>query len=125
MLRDADPIWKRAPSTGFYGMRGKKAPSASFYGVRGKKGPTGFLGVRGKKEHLVSPADLVSMENFYGDMWAKGDGLMNKEKVNEYTDAQYALAAEKRVPAEGFMGLRGKRSLLAKDHNNKPSPVAK
>ncbi|XP_050299773.1 tachykinins [Anthonomus grandis grandis] len=51
---------KRAPSSGFVGMRGKKQPQG-FFGMRGKKYPYEFrgkfVGVRGKKSSdiLVSP----------------------------------------------------------------------
>jgi len=45
---------KRAPTAGFFGMRGKKRP-AGFFGMRGKKGPavSNFFGVRGIVEILI------------------------------------------------------------------------
>lgn len=98
---------KRAPSQGFMGMRGKKffedeidtindfkrAPAAGFFGMRGKKwsdfddfqsdqpkrAPMGFQGMRGKKD--VSDVLSGSLE-----------GL-----------------GEKRAPAPGFFGMRGKK----------------
>lgn len=98
---------KRAPSQGFMGMRGKKffedeidsindfkrAPAAGFFGMRGKKwsdfddfhsdqpkrAPVGFQGMRGKKD----VSDVLS-----GNL----DGI-----------------GQKRAPAPGFFGMRGKK----------------
>jgi hypothetical protein len=43
-------------------MRGKKGPSSSgFFGMRGKKGPSGFMGVRGKKSDTLQIDALLQL----------------------------------------------------------------
>ncbi|XP_059619152.1 tachykinins isoform X2 [Phlebotomus argentipes] len=110
-------IPKRAPS-GFMGMRGKKFSFDSY-----KRAPSGFLGMRGKKEsdHVWPPLEDLQVE----------EELMHSEPVDEeeqlnqiYTklDQERELLArlsemyglhlwddEKRAPANGFFGMRGKK----------------
>jgi len=126
MYRDlGEPVWKRAPAAGFFGMRGKKVPSSSFYGMRGKKGPSGFLGMRGKKQDPsfqsimapvnTSPVDIMGT-GWTSNMKMKGPSLDRLDGFDDYSlfgisgPSSSGLIPLKRAPAEGFMGLRGKRS---------------
>lgn len=67
--------WKRAPSAGWFGMRGKKVPNSNFFGMRGKKGPSGFLGMRGKKAADPNPQptdtsnELFAPVDTFGNVW--------------------------------------------------------
>jgi hypothetical protein len=76
--------WKRAPSAGFYGMRGKKVPSSNFFGMRGKKGPSGFMGMRGKKMDVMRGvvSDLSPLDS-YSNVWVpvKSDGFVDGIKT--------------------------------------------
>ena len=146
MFHDTQPIWKRAPSAGFFGMRGKKVPSSTFYGMRGKKGPSGFLGMRGKKSQdsvaqqlalanaglplvdLVSigpginglkmkgPGGPLSASSSHSGIGTGPGGISLMDTYDDYSlfgatgPSAGLISPYKRAPAEGFMGLRGKRS---------------
>lgn len=77
-------IPKRAPN-GFMGMRGKK-----FLETSNKRGPSGFFGMRGKKSS--SP---------YGDLF--------RHPEPNYFEDDFENEVEKRAPATGFLGVRGKK----------------
>lgn len=113
---------KRAPNSGFFGMRGKKAPlvntqlifcdfaglipkkiifsqqSTGFFGTRGKKGPFEFrgkfVGVRGKK---IPDGSLRRLAMELGELQPEMQSsvLMGAE-------------SNKRAPS-GFQGVRGKK----------------
>lgn len=96
-------IPKRAPS-GFMGMRGKKFLRESY-----KRGPSGFLGMRGKKSTNDPLFDLL-LQRYHS------------KYLNNYEDPANFMEDptgdfEKRAPANGFFGMRGK-----KDGNDKRSP---
>ncbi|KAG5679983.1 hypothetical protein PVAND_009518 [Polypedilum vanderplanki] len=78
---------KRAPTQGFFGVRGKKFSdyNALDGGLSEKRAPKGFLGMRGKK----------SGENV--------DDEIEDPQIFDYN------LYEKRVPS-GFMGVRGKKN---------------
>nr|CAD7439252.1 unnamed protein product [Timema bartmani] len=116
--------FKRSPSSGFFGMRGKKVPSQGFFGLRGKKGPSGkaFFGTRGKK---APGAGFVGMRG----KKAPGAGFVGMRGKKEDIDGEdldallYYLNSnlveasnrEKRYPTNvkkapsGFLGMRGKK----------------
>jgi hypothetical protein len=75
---------KRAPTQGFFGVRGKKFGDYNLVEGSEKRAPKGFLGMRGKK----------SGENV--------DDEIDDPQVFDYS------LYEKRVPS-GFMGVRGKK----------------
>jgi hypothetical protein len=87
---------KRSPSQAFFGMRGKK-----YYD--NKRGPSGFLGVRGKKNNHD---DLQS--ELYQDLQNE------REKIASLVRG-YIEEKEKRKPS-GFVGLRGKKSVDNDDY---------
>nr|CAD7393783.1 unnamed protein product [Timema cristinae] len=116
--------FKRSPSSGFFGMRGKKVPSQGFFGLRGKKGPSGkaFFGTRGKK---APGAGFVGMRG----KKAPGAGFVGMRGKKEDIDGEdldallyylnnnlvEASNREKRYPTNvkkapsGFLGMRGKK----------------
>lgn len=91
---------KRAPSGGFFGMRGKKVPSG-FFGTRGKKGPFEFrgkfVGVRGKKVPAGSIRNLAMNLGEYTMPEMQSARLIPNE-----------FESNKRAPS-GFQGMRGKK----------------
>nr|AAX11212.1 preprotachykinin [Periplaneta americana] len=91
---------KKGPSVGFFAMRGKKAPSAGFMGMRGKKAPgSGFMGMRGKKDSEMEGAeDLDSLLQYLGAAYQHGREKRNGERA----------PASKKAPS-GFLGTRGKK----------------
>ena len=123
MYRDGEPLWKRAPAAGFFGMRGKKVPGQNFYGMRGKKGPSGFLGMRGKK--MMAESKLARLESPLldtEDLWVSKDLVEGLDEGRQ--NSQHQLLGDnlpidhvddKRAPANGFMGLRGKRNASPQD----------
>jgi len=114
-----EPAWKRAPSASFYGMRGKKVPSSNFYGMRGKKGPSGFLGMRGKKMAVDFPLSHDQMMDYMSQPHVH-DELSNPLRNRKLTELEIGAPSDnqrgdegdlsKRVPGDGFLGMRGKRS---------------
>lgn len=92
---------KRAPSSGFFGMRGKKVPSG-FFGTRGKKGPFEFrgkfVGVRGKK---VPGGAIRNLAMNLGGEYMMPEMQSGRLIPNEFE-------SNKRVPS-GFQGMRGKK----------------
>lgn len=108
---------KRAPSSGFFGMRGKR-----FYGNDGseddilsKRAPSaGFFGMRGKK--WVDDSDVNGNEE---DEFQLGEekrapsvgfhGMRGKKDVSNVLDE----VNEKRAPSAGFFGMRGKKGPAA------------
>nr|CAD7457219.1 unnamed protein product [Timema tahoe] len=102
--------FKRSPSSGFFGMRGKKVPSQGFFGLRGKKAPgAGFVGMRGKK---APGAGFVGMRGKKEDI--DGEDL---DALLYYLNSNLVEASnrEKRYPTNvkkapsGFLGMRGKK----------------
>jgi len=84
---------KRAPSQGFFGMRGKKFGDYDLGGgLSDKRAPKGFVGLRGKK----SGQDNLDDEE------------MDEPQVYDYN---YNNLYEKRAPM-GFTGVRGKKASL-------------
>lgn len=79
-------MFKRTPSSSFFGMRGRK---------RQDRAPSGFLGVRGKKND-----NYIESEPEYSD---------ENVNVDDYLDEYLASQVNKRKP-QGFVGLRGKKS---------------
>lgn len=87
-----DFLPKRAPSQGFFGMRGKKFSDYDLGGnLNDKRAPIGFMGMRGKKS---------SPNKFDNDI---------DESQAQALD--YNSLYEKRAPS-GFMGMRGKKTLF-------------
>ncbi|GFG35395.1 hypothetical protein Cfor_10125, partial [Coptotermes formosanus] len=99
---------KRAPS-GFLGVRGKKdsglTSDESYNDVIGKRAPAmGFQGVRGKK-------DADSQQEILQDFLEKRGpsmGFMGMRGKKDPVDFDYF---EKRAPPLGFQGMRGKKDL--------------
>jgi hypothetical protein len=82
-------LYKRAPSSAFFGMRGKKE--------QGRGAPSGFLGVRGKKnDNFIESESDYNIEN-------------DEENLSDYMDSYIARQMNKRHPT-GFVGMRGKKS---------------
>lgn len=80
------------------GMRGKKLMESSY-----KRGPSGFMGMRGKKSSWDALYDLLDNHEIR-------HGMENDE-------------VEKRAPANGFFGMRGKKWIdLGVDEVEKRSP---
>ncbi|KAG8227757.1 hypothetical protein J437_LFUL005762 [Ladona fulva] len=78
---------KRAPSNGFFGMRGKKDADGELDAL--KRAPSsGFFGMRGKKAESDGSSDGASEESY------------DENQLNQ---------AEKRAPNSGFFGMRGKK----------------
>jgi hypothetical protein len=110
-LEDAEELSKRAPTAGFFGMRGKKVPANGFFGMRGKKGPSagffamrgkkapsaGFMGMRGKKEY-EEPVDLDTLLSYLGAAYQHGRDKRNGGRS----------PGSKKAPS-GFLGTRGKK----------------
>jgi len=124
---------KRGPPMGFQGMRGKKdlgeeesemfkrAPSAGFQGVRGKKdggyygdNGFGFMGMRGKMDVDMEGDDYPQMfpdEDIWGN---QEDVLEDSEELNKRGPAAGFFGMRgKKVPASGFFGMRGKKNPAA------------
>ncbi|CAG7629519.1 unnamed protein product [Allacma fusca] len=122
MYREGEPMWKRAPAAGFYGMRGKKVPGQNFFGMRGKKGPSGFLGVRGKKMMESKYGLLDGFEPLdtddLGDLWSSKEAIEHPAKQLLGDNLLADHLDNKRAPADGFMGLRGKRNSSPKQSSN-------
>ncbi|KAJ8873926.1 hypothetical protein PR048_024763 [Dryococelus australis] len=107
--------FKRAPSSGFLGLRGKKAPSQGFFGLRGKKAPSdsSFFGMRGKKSPSEAEGELTLPELL-------GVRIADAKDLD---DLLYYLSSglgeenlrQKRYPnnikkkPSGFLGMRGKK----------------
>jgi hypothetical protein len=110
-LEDGDDVEKRAPTAGFFGMRGKKVPTNGFFGMRGKKGPSvgffamrgkkapsaGFFGMRGKKEY-DEPMDLDTLLSYLGAAY--------QQERNKRSGGR--SPGSKKAPV-GFLGTRGKK----------------
>lgn len=96
MLND---LPKRAPS-GFLGMRGKKEDEiADIYDKRAPSG-SGFLGMRGKKESQ----NLIADESLFDKRAPSGFlGMRGKKEYLTYDDL------DKRVSPNSFFGMRGKK----------------
>uniref|UniRef100_A0A6B2E8Z0 Putative conserved secreted protein n=1 Tax=Phlebotomus kandelakii TaxID=1109342 RepID=A0A6B2E8Z0_9DIPT len=90
---------KRAPSNGFFGMRGKK-----FADDMDKRAPMGFQGMRGKKWSEMD-------EEFEEDVEKRAPqlGFHGMRGKKDVTDVLMAESGEKRAPAAGFFGMRGKK----------------
>lgn len=104
---------KRAPS-GFLGVRGKKdsafVSEEAYNDVMEKRAPAmGFQGVRGKKDDKRGPS-----MGFHG-MRGKKDADSRAEFLQE-------LLQDKRAPSMGFMGMRGKKEALDFDYFEKRAP---
>lgn len=85
---------KRAPSQGFFGMRGKKFGDYDMRGtVSDKRAPVGFMGMRGKKS---------------------GPDSFDDEEIDDPQLFDYNFngmyQSDKRAPS-GFLGMRGKKSM--------------
>lgn len=96
--------------------------------MRGKKeqirGPSGFLGVRGKKNYnyiesdsennIDEPSDYMD-EYYESQVKRKPQGFVGlrgkKSETPEFI--------KKRVPVTGFFGMRGKKEPFVSDKNNK------
>ena len=94
-LEEDDPYSniKRAPSQGFFGMRGKKFGDYDLGGsLNDKRAPSGFMGMRGKKS---------------------GNGAFDDEEIDDpqVYDYNYNSINDKRAPS-GFYGVRGKKLKL-------------
>nr|UES72895.1 tachykinin-related peptide [Carausius morosus] len=108
--------YKRAPSSGFLGLRGKKAPSQGFLGLRGKKAPSdsSFFGMRGKKSPGAELDGEPSLPELLG---------YRVSDTKDLDDLLYYLSTglgegslrQKRYPnnikkkPSGFLGMRGKK----------------
>jgi hypothetical protein len=99
----------------YYPYFPKRAPSG-FVGMRGKKAPSGFVGMRGKKfnyEYEPSFSDDFQAQLFH-ELQKEREMLVNL--IDEYNNNNnYANDMEKRRP-EGFVGLRGKKSVSNSDY---------
>lgn len=86
------------------GMRGKKLFNDGSY----KRGPVGFMGMRGKKSSYASPLVALLAQNYEID-----DLAADAPAMGPYSDYQElyegAEGYEKRGPANGFFGMRGKK----------------
>uniref|UniRef100_A0A7G3B2G8 Putative tachykinin n=1 Tax=Lutzomyia longipalpis TaxID=7200 RepID=A0A7G3B2G8_LUTLO len=117
-------IPKRAPS-GFMGMRGKKFSFDSY-----KRAPSGFLGMRGKKEseHIWPPQDDVQLENELSQIEQPVEDEESLDQIFSKLEQERELLArlnemyglhlwdgEKRAPANGFFGMRGKKFAYTDD----------
>jgi hypothetical protein len=130
---------KRGPSMGFHGMRGKKdpdtqqqllqdlldkrTPSMGFMGMRGKKDPTdfdyfdkraptlGFQGMRGRRDEegldfVRMPGKDVDLEgDEYPRVFSDDEDIWGDEGEPLSDAEDYS----KRVPASGFLAMRGKK----------------
>lgn len=98
------PQPKRAPSQAFFGMRGKK-----YYD--NKRGPSGFLGVRGKKSDYDDQAANDLQAELYRDLQREREKIASLVRgyVGDYDEKV------KRKPS-GFVGLRGKKSVNNDDY---------
>ena len=99
---------KRAPS-GFLGVRGKKdsgfTSDESYNDVIDKRAPAmGFQGVRGKKESDTQHEILQELL----DKRAPSMGFMGMRGKKDPMELDYF---EKRAPSVGFQGMRGKKDL--------------
>ena len=109
---------KRGPS-GFLGVRGKKdsafTSDESYNDVIDKRAPAmGFQGVRGKKDD----------EDFEYDKRAPAmgfQGVRGKKDPDTQHDVLQELL-EKRKPSMGFMGMRGKKDPMEFDYFDKRAP---
>uniref|UniRef100_A0A1L8DPL4 Putative conserved secreted protein n=1 Tax=Nyssomyia neivai TaxID=330878 RepID=A0A1L8DPL4_9DIPT len=93
---------KRAPTNGFFGMRGKKYDDD----FMDKRAPMGFQGMRGKKWSDLDDAEtLEELEKRAPQMGFHG--MRGKKDV---TDVLLGESSEKRAPSAGFFGMRGKKT---------------
>lgn len=96
---------KRAPTQAFFGMRGKKF---SDY----KRAPSGFLGVRGKKDDFEDQSDEDLQAELYRELLVERERIANlMEDMEDYIVED----KDKRKPS-GFVGLRGKKSVDNDDY---------
>lgn len=82
-------------------MRGKK-----YYNF--KRAPSGFLGVRGKKDNFDEQSENDLQNELYNDLQLERERLAGL--LDNYLDEK-----EKRKPS-GFVGLRGKKSVNSDDY---------
>lgn len=93
-------------------MRGKKLVSL-------KRGPSGFMGMRGKKSSRDPLVDLL-MQRYQDEFYDEDfENVLEKRAPNGFmgmrgkkwldTDMDTAIDYEKRSPALGFHGMRGKK----------------
>lgn len=82
------------------GMRGKKL----FYDGSYKRAPLGFMGMRGKKSSYSSPLAALLAQSYMMDELAG-----ETPQFNDYQDLYESENYEKRAPANGFFGMRGKK----------------
>lgn len=109
---------KRAPSSGFFGMRGKKndaddtnllSNEISKDAIDKRAPSSGFFGMRGKKNDDVDD-DSVNIDK------RAPSGFMGMRGKKEMYDM---LSSEKRAPAPGFFGMRGKKGPIVRDLKKK------
>lgn len=105
----ADVYDKRAPSMGFLGMRGKKENLISDEdSLFDKRAPSGFLGMRGKKEFVYDDLDKrISPNSFFGMRGKKQPGR-----------SSFFGMRGKKYPYEfrsKFIGVRGKKDEVPMD----------
>lgn len=105
---EIDGIEKRAPASGFQGMRGKKLYENQFRNMyQYKRIPMGFHGMRGKKDSDMSPTNDFNNELL-------PSMIENQEnyplELNMDPNA-YLIDNNKRAPAMGFQGMRGKKDI--------------
>lgn len=97
-------LFKRAPS-GFFGMRGKKQNNEGI-----KRAPYGFTGMRGKKaETFEEGYHYPTNEADFYELLMKWQNQLNSiSYANQPYDTE-SNTIGKRAPS-GFMGMRGKKT---------------
>ncbi|GAB0099221.1 hypothetical protein DMENIID0001_150690 [Sergentomyia squamirostris] len=93
---------KRAPTNGFFGMRGKKNGDDQY---TNKRAPMGFQGMRGKKwdgEEEIADDEGV-------DKRAPQMGFHGMRGKKDVSNVLLEDSTEKRAPSAGFFGMRGKK----------------
>lgn len=119
---ESDEYNKRAPSSGFFGMRGKKLFDDTEYDNNEnsesmeKRAPSGFLGMRGKKftDYLYETPDNDKRApmGFLG-MRGKKDVSSEMDMVKRSSLAGlFGIRGKKQPLNSGFFGMRGKKQPL-------------
>lgn len=112
---------KRAPSSGFFGMRGKKSDDVNDLSndmtkdIIDKRAPSGgFFGMRGKKNDGDADDDSVNIDK------RAPSGFMGMRGKKEMYDG---MSSEKRAPSPGFFGMRGKKGPIVINFYNSISKL--
>lgn len=108
-------VFKRAPSVGFFGMRGKKYYYDERPEAEKRARMTNFFGMRGKKQLLIPESFAYPSDKRFAPansfMGMRGKKLYGQEGDKELSLSGDYIDQDKRAPkySAGFFGMRGKK----------------